>query len=423
VNHIHADKELAMTIAEERRTGRPESLAGIRIIDVDTHLTERADLWVSKAPAKYKDLVPRVVPVTKDPLQALNGNRLTAGDYAWVVADDVVLGQAGGGSVINKDNVKVKGAGFRHWALTDISPAASFVEPRLEIMDELGVWAQIMYPNVVGFSGQAFAAIEDLELRNTCCSIWNDTMIELYEQSGGRLNGMALVPWWDIERSVVEVERVHRAGLKGVNTSADPQLIGLPDLACGHWDPLWDVCEELNLPVNFHIGASQTQASWFGSAPWPSFDDDKKLAIGSSMIMLGNARVVGNLILGGVLDRHPTLKFVSVESGIGWIPFLLESLEYQASENNVELSMTPTEYFHRQMYACFWFESKGLLEDISRVGFDRCMFETDFPHPTCLYPNPVDRIATVLEDVDFETKKNLLSGNAAKVYNMTVPQD
>jgi predicted TIM-barrel fold metal-dependent hydrolase len=407
-------------VPESIRNDVPESIQGIKIVDVDTHLTEPQDLWTSRAPAKYKDRVPKVVRATENNI-AESGLRAT--DFRWVV-DGIELGQAGGGSVVNKENVKVKGQSFTHWPLTEVSPAASFVEPRLDLMDEVGIWGQIVYPNVVGFGGQAFSKIQDLELRNLCCTIWNDAMIEMHEQSGGRIMGMATLPWWDIDSIPAEAERIHRLGLKGVNISADPQDSGMPDLNDPCWEPLWDVCEDLNLPINFHIGASQTQSSWFGTAPWPSFGENVKLALGSTVLYLGNARVLGNLIYSGILARHPKLKFVSVESGIGWIPFLLQALDYQAEEANVHhLSMKPSDYFRRQMYACFWFEGTDdhLIDDIKRVGRERCMFETDFPHPTCLYPDPLTGIASTLEAVDYETRKMILGGNAAKVYNIDLP--
>jgi uncharacterized protein len=421
-----------MTASVKERKPLPEPIRGIKVIDADTHLTEPADLWTSRAPAKYRKVVPRVV--RRDGagfrrqghslVQAETGQgpAISGNLDLWVVGEDVLLGEAGGGSVINRDNVKIYGAEFVHFPLTDVSPAASFLEPRLDLMDEVGIWGQIIYPNVVGFGGQKFGLIEDVVLRNLCATIWNDAMVELYQQSAGRLNGMAVLPWWDVRAAVAEVERVHGLGLKGVNISADPQNNGLPDLSDLHWEPLWEVCEALNMPINFHIGASQTQNSWYGNAPWPSFDNDRKTALGSAVLYLANARVIGNLIYSGILERHPRLKFVSVESGIGWIPFLLEALDYQVVENGVRgLSMKPSEYFQRQMFACFWFENAHMLEDIERVGVDKCMYETDFPHPTCLYPEPLRDVSRILASVDFDTRKKLLSGTAAAVYNIGVP--
>jgi uncharacterized protein len=418
---------MTATTGNVERADMPDSLKGIKVIDVDTHLTEPADLWTSRAPEKYKDQVPRVMSAGTREVLNFTGKPFadTAEKYVWVVNDDV-MGQAGSGSVVNRHNVKVKGSAFVHWPLTEASPAASFIEPRLDLMDEVGIWGQIIYPNVVGFGGQAFGMIKDRELRNVCARIWNDAMIEFYEQSAGRLNGMAMLPWWDVEESVRELHRVHRQGLKGVNISADPQHNGLPDLAELAWEPLWEACESLGVPINFHIGASQTQMSWFGTATWPSLDDDIKMALGSSVLYLGNARVIGNLIYSGILERHPGLKFVSVESGIGWLPFMLGALDYQADENNVTgLTMKPSEYFRRNIWSCFWFEGKQahLLDDIARVGWDKVMYETDFPHPTCLYPDPLTGIGQVLSQVEYGKRKQVLSGNAAEVYGITVPEN
>jgi predicted TIM-barrel fold metal-dependent hydrolase len=143
------------------------------------------------------------------------------------------------------------------------------------------------------------------------------------------------------------------------------------------------------------------------------------------LLYLNNARVIGNLIFSGVLERHPTLKIVSSESGVGWIPFALDALDYQVTETApnalAALSMNPSEYFRRQIFACFWFEGEGLLDSVRRLGFDNCMFETDFPHPTCLFPDPLTRMAGVLEEVDYGLREKLLSGNAARVYNIDVP--
>jgi predicted TIM-barrel fold metal-dependent hydrolase len=339
------------------------------------------------------------------------------------------MGFAGGASVVNKSNQKVLGSDFIHWPLTEVSPAASLVEPRLALMDDVGIWGQIVYPNAVGFGGQAIQSIKDEQLKLMIIQIWNDTMVENQEKSGGRIMGMGLLPWWDVDLAVAEVERFNAMGLHGVNTISNPHQagLGLPDLADPYWNKLWEVIEGHQLPLNFHIGATVSQDAYEGSGPWPSMDSNRRLAIGSSMLYLLNARVISNFIFSGVLDRFPELKVVSVESGVGWLPFMLEALDHQADENAVKgLQLKPSEYFKRQMYACFWFESKSsLMGDIDRIGVDNCMFETDFPHPTCLYPQPLNEISKRFseDDVAWDKRVKLLSGNAAKVYNVELPSN
>ena len=144
---------------------------------------------------------------------------------------------------------------------------------------------------------------------------------------------MPVLPAWDVDEAVAEAKRVASLDLRGVNITSDPNDVGGPDLASRAWDPLWEVCSDLQLPVHFHIGASLTTMTYFGTYPWESQDEDTKLAIGGTLLFIGNARVVTNIILSGMLDRHPELKMVSVESGVGWIPFILEALDYEMSEN------------------------------------------------------------------------------------------
>ena len=405
-----------------------DSIRGIKVLDVDTHLTETPDLWTSRAPAKYRDLVPRVIFKDNNGAPDGLGRTLTTGQTpVWVVGEGIEFGYAGGASVINKENVKIRGSEWIQWPLTEVSAAASYVKPRVEMLDQVGIWGQIVYPNAVGFGGQNFTKIKDEELRLLCLTIWNDAMAEMQQESGQRLFGMAMIPWWDVNLAIREIARIHELGIKGVNLTSNPHQLGLPDLSDQYYQPMWEAVAERGLPVNFHIGAAVSTRSYQGMSAWPSMDNDQKLALGSALLYMSNAQVLANFIYSGIFDRNPDLKLVSVESGIGWIPFILKALDHQMNECKIDnLSMKPSEYFRRHVYGCFWFEDGArLMQDIAAVGVDNCMFETDFPHPTCLYPQPLNGVAKTLSDagVDFETKKKLLGGTAARVYNIALPED
>jgi predicted TIM-barrel fold metal-dependent hydrolase len=92
---------------------------------------------------------------------------------------------------------------------------------------------------------------------------------------------MPIMPAWSIDDCVREAKRCAAMGYRGVNMTSDPQDSGSPDLGSPEWDPFWDACEQLQLPVHFHIGASQTSLSYFGTTYWPSQDDYVKPAIGA----------------------------------------------------------------------------------------------------------------------------------------------
>ncbi|MGZ4690368.1 MAG: amidohydrolase family protein [Acidimicrobiia bacterium] len=384
-------------------------LAEVKVVDADTHLTERHDLWTSRAPAAFKDRVPHVTEVD--------------GAATWVV-DGAVLGRAGAGGVIDRDGVKGRSfEGLYEWEIDRVHAAAYDPVARMELLDEIGIWAQIIFPGVVGLGGQNLGElVSDVALRMLCVEIFNDASAELQAESGNRLLPMAILPAWDIDACVREVERAHRLGLRGVNLTSDPQDLGAPDLANRAWDPVWDACSTFALPVHFHIGASLTTMNYFGTYPWDSHDDDTKLAIGGTLLFIGNARVVVNIICSGMLDRFPELKIVSVESGTGWIPFILEALDYEMSENapqaKAALSLSPSEYFKRQIYATTWFERANLATLIASVGEDNIMFETDFPHPTCLYPNPLGTAERNMQELTPAVQRKILGENAAQLYKL-----
>lgn len=382
----------------------------VRVIDADTHMTEAPDLWTKRAPAAYRDRVLHVEDVDGQP--------------TWVV-DGVALGNVRGGGVIDRDGEKFPfQESMTSWGLDRVHPAAYDPKARLEIMDECGIHAQVLFPNSVGLGGQELCQVADPVVRQLCVELYNDAGAELQEESGQRFLPMPIMPAWDIDACVREAERVAGLGLKGINMTSDPSDLGTPDLANRAWDPLWEVCADLQLPVHFHIGASITAMNFYGKYFWESQDEYVKPAIGGSMLFLGNARVVINTIFAGIFDRHPRLKMVSVESGVGWIPFILETMDYELWENAPEqaaqLQRMPSEYFKEHWYATFWFErNKGNVQGlIDSVGEDNVLFETDFPHPTCLYPAPLEAVRETMESLRPETRRKLLGENAAALYRL-----
>ena len=385
-------------------------LDDLKIIDTDSHWSEPYDLWTSRAPAKYRDRVPRMA--------ERNGKR------RWWFDDSIPIGLPIASSVVDPDGQKVTGTVFFDFDNEMVHRASYDAEARVAMLDELGLDAQIMYPNVAGFGNQNFLKSPDDALRLISVEIYNDALAEFQEASNQRVFGMALLPWWDLDAAVREIERCHANGLRGIVTCSNPEEAGLPDMARPHWDPVWQVCSDLSMPVNFHIGSSKGNLDYYGKAPWPSFGPERRLAVGSANLFMGNARVVGNMIYSGVPERFPDVKFVSVESGVGWLPFFLEVLDHQMAETApnelAELSMLPSEYFRRQFYGCFWFERSTVRPTLEYVGAQSLMFETDFPHPTCLYPRDDHDLAKALEGIPHADIERIMSLNAAELYRINI---
>jgi predicted TIM-barrel fold metal-dependent hydrolase len=398
----HSMSQPANVVGLQPQSAR-DLLAGVKVVDTDTHITEWHDLWTSRAPASFKDRVPRIV-------------KQADGSFTWVLGEDHVLNRDSGFAAIQKDGSKLPGVGFRTITINDVHPGAYDVKARLAYMDQQGIAAQIAYTNLLGFGGQKAMTV-DPELRLVSTQILNDALAEMQADSNNRIYPMTMMPWWDVKLAVAEAERGAAMGLRGVNMNSGPQSHGLPHLADPYWDPLWEFCQDRGQPVNFHIGASDESMSWYGKGFWPGFTEDMKLAFGTIMLFNGNMQVLVNIMLSGMLKRHPKLKFCSVESGLGWLTFMLESLDYQLTEQiggKLEESMFET--FKRHFYVCGWYEHRGMLDAIRNLGADNIMFETDFPHPTCLYPDALETAAPLLAQMTPEARKKVFQTNAERLY-------
>ena len=387
----------------------------LRVVDADTHFSEPHDLWTSRVPASMRDAFPHVV--ERD------------GQRAWLFnGDDVMSAPAGSGSSVRRDGTKKSFWQYNIEATMQVeeaSQAAYDPVARLEMMDEQHIWAQIIYPNVAGFAANRFVVLENRDLANAIVSVYNDAVAEMQAGSGGRLFPQALVPFWDIDASVKEVARAKtELGLTGITMCSEPHAGNLPDLLDEHWNPLWEVCSDLDLPINFHVGASQFGMDAFFKSVWPSHDKIRAHIVGAVNIELHNSRIMANLLASDLLDRYPKTKWVSVESGIGWIPYVIERLQYQLTEpppEDSDLNVTPPlELFRRQVYACFWFEDMGPARTLDFLGFDNILFETDFPHPTCLYPSAVEHGLKVLEPWGPEVQRKVMQDNAAQLYHLPI---
>ena len=383
-------------------------MSGYTIIDVDTHVTESPDLWTSRAPASMRDQVPRIE-TNKD------------GSLSWIVGGSPMLANPGMTATAGVGNFKNPPKNY-----DEMHPGAYDAKERLKYMDTIGIWAMVMYPNVVGFGAQEFLKLGDRELMLTCVQIYNDWQTEWASADSRRLLPITSLPFWDVDAAVKEVRRCAAMGHKGILFTGEPQSLGQPFLGDPQWNPLWEVAVELDLPLSFHIGSGNMELGLL---------KDKIAAYGrmaaftelSVDIFLRNGMQLNDLIMSGVLARYPKIKFISVESGIGWIPFVLEALDYQFLGNDVaeerpEFDMLPSEYFARNIYACYWFEQIAPRRLIDKVGVDNILFETDFPHPTSLYGDEVHaRIKGGLSDCEESVRRKILWENGQKLYKVEQP--
>jgi predicted TIM-barrel fold metal-dependent hydrolase len=385
--------------AQESRGAHP-SFAGIKIVDTDTHFTEPPDIFTSRAPARLKDKVP--YPKRVD------------GIDRWFVGDQD-YGTIAGGNVIAKNNNKLLGR-LAYPTLEEGHPGSFQLKPRLKAMEEMGVYAQICFQNSGVTQAGSLMAMNDDDLAINILKMYNDAAAERQQESGQRLFTLAHLPIWNKAALEAEARRCIDMDIKGFVLPDLPERYGIPSYVDAYWAPFLEMCEATGSPLNFHLNSAVDPSTLI----WQGFNFERSLAIGSIMMMLGNASTMANIMVSGLLDKYPKLKIGLIESGAGWVPFMIEALEHQFDETmpNEKLGRRPREYFRDNFWVTYWFETVGPKLLLETIGEDKLMFETDFPHPTSLYPGVQAHLVETLGGYSHEVCKKVLERNPVTLYNL-----
>jgi predicted TIM-barrel fold metal-dependent hydrolase len=379
------------------------------VIDVDAHVTEPADVWTARLPDRLRDQAPHLV------------RDATTGRDTWHLGDSTPLVSVGHTAVAGWPEPFP--AAPRN--MDEVPRAAWEPHARLDYLDSIGVWAQALYPNVAGFGNQQFLRLGDPELMLACVRAYNDFLLEWSSTDSRRLLPIMATPFWDVPAAVAEVQRCAAAGHRGVLFTGEPQLYDLPYLGDPHWDPFWSVVQETGLAVSFHIGSGDF-TSGFAPGRVKAHGAGATYVATSVALFLDNGIQIADLLMSGVLARFPELQFVSVESGVGFLPFVLDAADYAFEDAKVwrdrpYFTMKPSEYFRRQVFGCWFFEERTVAGVIDAVGADRLLFETDYPHPICLFGNVREKIDAGLAGQPAEVRHQILWENSAALYRVEQP--
>ncbi|MFP6665643.1 MAG: amidohydrolase family protein [Deltaproteobacteria bacterium] len=378
-----------------------------RVIDIDTHVTEPADVWQGRVAAKWGDRVPHIQRV---------------GDLdLWMIGDQPI-GMPGAYSAAGHDGTFPD---FRK-TYADIPNSMYEAKARIEFLDSEGIAACVLYPNVGGFGMGGFLKMGEPELMLECVRAYNDWLMDWCSADHTRLIGVMATPFWDIAASVAEIQRGARLGYSAVLMCNQPQDHGQPLLRDRHWDPIWAAAEEAGMSISFHVGGGDLSDVANDTA---GIGAKTNFARASAMAFLDNGRCLADIILSGIPHRFPKLKMVSVESGVSWLPFVIEALDWQWKNNGVrkehpEYDLLPSEYFRRQIYGSFWFEEAGIATALDMFP-DNILFETDYPHPTCQAPGPASAgthprlyAESVLAGIPERVVGKVLHDTAAELYGL-----
>lgn len=389
-------------------TATASTLVGCPIIDTDAHVTEPPELWTSRMGSEFADLVPRV---DHDP---------DTDDMRWYIGTKKLTPVA-----------KFATAGWKEFPpsyptrLEEAHPGAWDPAERLNWMDANGIQAQVLYPNLVAFYATTMLEMGRPDLVLAVVKAYNDFITEFASQDPSRLLPITMVPFWDLDAATDEIRRCAKRGHKGILFAGSFDKVGLPSTGSGHWDPIFAVAQDHQLSVNFHIGFIELDEDDLKARIEVSGAEHTRI---TSVAFQSNARAIADVITSGLCHRFPEVNFVSVESGVGWLPYLMESLDwhwknYGGHNEHPEMEL-PSFYFRRQIYGSFWFEQESFRRVVDLLP-DNVMFETDFPHPTSLSPGPASyaesplvSVTKSLEGVPEHIQRKVLYENAARLYHL-----
>ena len=369
-----------------------------QLVSGDSHIETPPDLWTARMPAHLKERAPRVVEMPE------GGGGLDLGMGAAPQGVSLAM-QAG---VAYKD---LKRTGF---AWDGTAPGTGDGASRVAEQDKDGMDAELLFCSV---AAQLAKESDDTELVIASMRSYNDWVLEDYNsEAPDRLFGLPLLPTTGVADAVAELHRVSEK----LEAFRAVQLLRFPTGAGNLSDedePLWTAAEDLGITIACHhnFGSSEELA------PPRILGEGKADQNMFTYLLTCDLPVptlpiftILQLMLGGVLDRHPKLRFIFAETYIGWIPYWIEQMDDRYERHRhwmgVDLPRPPSQYLRDHFAFTFQEDHIGvkLREDI---GIDNICWATDTPHPVGDWPYSAEVAARQFRGIPDEERRKIQSLN------------
>ncbi len=366
------------------------------LISADNHLFEPATLWQERLPAAMRDRGPRLVVDGDWYVMAIEGmpnrklSRVTPKTESEAAASTdaernadkqrrrAILGQGGGADVGD----------------------------RRRDMASDGVVAEVIYPTF----GLFIDLLEDPDLAVTCARVYNDWLAETFIGQGPEFVPSAVVPIRDVASATAEMERIAALGFRSALIPTTPP-VGVP-YNRGDYGPIWEVAAAAGIPLSLHTGtgALPSQEKGPGGA-----------IINYAKVGLLSAETLCYFAASGVLERHPGLRLVFVESGAGWYPYCCERMDEAFEEHeqwvNPKLAAPPSHYATTQCFVTLGADRAPLLAR-EITGIEPLLWASDYPHPEGTYPHSQATVARIFDGLSESELQAVVHDNAARLYGL-----
>jgi predicted TIM-barrel fold metal-dependent hydrolase len=372
------------------------------LISTDDHLVEPPDMFEGRIPAAVAARAPRII--EQDGIEV------------WAI-DDLILPNMGLNAVAGRPPSEWNDEPQR---FEDLRPGCWQIDARIKDMDINGIYASVCFPSrVAGFGGARFSELKDAELGFACMRAWNDWHIE--EWAGPYPDRIIpiQVPWLcDPEVAADEIRTNAARGFKAVSFPEMPINLGLPSLSSGHWDPFLDACEETETVICLHTGSS--------SGRMTTTEPDAHHNVHVSLFPASAMIATMNWVWSGACTRFPNLKIMLAEGGMGWVPMMLDRLDYMVDHAGLAFvegwddPVAPSEVLQRNFYHAV-FSDPSTLSARHRVGIDHITIEVDYPHADGTWPDSQEHFEALLGDLPAEDRNKITHENAAKLFRHPLP--
>lgn len=373
----------------------------MKIISVDDHVIEHPRVWQDRLPEALRTEGPQIIETAE-------------GHHVWQY-EGQLYPQIGLNAVAGKPPAEY---GMEPVRYDQMIPGCYDPVERIRDMDIDGVEAALAFPSFPGFGGGVFQRAKDKELALACVRAWNDFQVDEWcATAPDRLIPLGILPTWDVELAAREVERLAQIGTKAVSFPDSPVPLGLPSFHDPtHWEKLWDALEAADMPVCLHFGSGSYVPGF--SFATGSIDLNAPFAVAIATFSTNLMWSTADLVFSGVLQRHPNLKFMLSEGGIGWIPYLLERLDYTWERHrwyqNISREDRPSDLFREHFWGCFIDDEHG-VNSRDAIGIENILVEVDYPHSDSNWPNSRKRISENLVNVPDDDVHRIVELNAREL--------
>lgn len=372
------------------RSAQPDAADKYFMASADGHVQEPSDLWATRMDEKFRDRLPGVIVGSGGAkFQKTEGFRPIRLQNTVFEGEDLVRNQSG-----------------------------RTPQERIDQLAADGVDCEILFPN----KGLTIWATPDAHFSLAMCRAYNDWAWETFGPYNDRLAPMACVAPGALDGTIAEIQRCAKLGFRGLSLPCKP-VFGPPNVDdlnynLKEFEALWACIVDVDLPVTFHVST--------GRDPRTARSQGGAVINYAVHSLAPTMEPLVNLCASGVAERHPRLKFGSIEAGIGWVPWMLEAMDEAYRKHHMwvrpKLELLPSEYFKRQGFASFQEDKAGL--DLAREHglVNNFLWANDFPHHEGTWPHSAAAIERTMGQLDDKERAAILGLNTALIFGFDIPE-